>query len=96
MNRIFCVVVAGVTRWLTGTAIGEDYGKVTGIGRGHPNPGIVFGIIGAFLGIYLFPWAAIGAVSSSSLIGAAVLGSMTLVGFARQIRGEFWPSRTVQ
>lgn len=54
MNGIFWILVGGVTGWLTGELIGEKgYGKV--LERGYAKGlDIVFGIIGASLGGYLF------------------------------------------
>lgn len=81
--------MVGVTCWLTGKLIGEKgYGKVL---RGYATNGldIVFGIVGASIGGYLFFWAVIGEGSSFSRYATAILGSITLVGVARQVSARF-------
>jgi len=91
MNILVWVLVAGVTGWLTGKLIGEKgYGEVLkeGYARGLD---IIFGIVGASLGGYLFFWAVIGEGSSFTKYGTAVLGSITLVGFVRQISAGYSP-----
>ena len=54
MNGIFWIVVGGTTGWLTGKLIGEKgYGELlkAGYARGLD---MVFGIVGASVGGYLF------------------------------------------
>ncbi len=89
MNGIFWILAGGITGWLTGKLIGEKgYGKVLG---GYATNGldIVFGIVGASIGGYLFFWAVIGEGSSFSRYASAVLGSITLVGFVRQVSARY-------
>lgn len=89
MNGIFWVLMVGVIGWLTGKLIGEKgYGKVL---RGYATNGldIVFGIVGASIGGYLFFWAVIGEGSLFSGYATAILGSITLVGVARQVSARF-------
>jgi uncharacterized membrane protein YeaQ/YmgE (transglycosylase-associated protein family) len=91
MNGIFWIVVGGTTGWLTGKLIGEKgYGELlkAGYARGLD---MVFGIVGASLGGYLFFWAVIGEGSSFSKYATMVLGSITLVGFVRQVSAGYLP-----
>jgi len=89
MNGIFWILVGGITGWLTGKLIGEKgYGKAL-LGGYAVGLDIIFGIIGASIGGYLFFWVVIGEGSSFSSIATAVLGSITLVGFVRQISERF-------
>ena len=91
MNSLIWILLGAITGWLTGRIVGEEgYGKVLGIGYAK-GLDIVFGIVGASLGGYLFFWAVIGEGSSFSFYGTAVLGSITLVGFARQISAGYLP-----
>ena len=91
MNGIFWLLVGGITGWLTGKLIGEKgYGKALG---GYATNGldIVFGIVGASIGGYLFFWAVIGEGSLFSRYATAILGSITLVGFVRQVSARYLP-----
>jgi len=91
MNILVWVLVAGITGWLTGKLIGEKgYGEVLkeGYARGLD---IVFGIVGASFGGYLFFWAVIGEGSSFSKYATAILGSVTLVGVVRQVSARYLP-----
>jgi len=89
MNGIFWILVGGITGWLTGKLIGEKgYGKV--LGNYATNAlDIVFGIMGASIGGYLFFWAVIGDGSSFSSIATAILGSIALVGVVRQVSARY-------
>ena len=91
MNGIFWILVGGIAGWLTGKLIGEKgYGKV--LGRGYAKGlDIVFGIVGASVGGYLFFWVVLGQGSSFSIYATAVLGSITLVGFVRQVSARYLP-----
>lgn len=96
MNGIFWIVLGGITGWLTGKLIGEKgYGKLLG---GYATNGldILFGIVGASIGGYLFFWAVIGEGSSFSGYATAVLGSIALVGFVRQISAGYLPFSLVR
>ncbi len=89
MNGIFWIFVGGITGWLTGKLVGEKgYGKAL-LGGYAIGLDIIFGIIGASIGGYLFFWAVIGEGGSFSGYATAVLGSITLVGFVRQVSERF-------
>ncbi|MGH7829685.1 MAG: GlsB/YeaQ/YmgE family stress response membrane protein [Candidatus Binatia bacterium] len=91
MNGILWVVLGAITGWLTGKLIGEKgYGELlkAGYARGLD---MVFGIVGASLGGYLFFWAVIGEGSAFSKYATAVLGSITLVGLVRQFSARYLP-----
>jgi uncharacterized membrane protein YeaQ/YmgE (transglycosylase-associated protein family) len=88
MTGIVCIIVGGMTGWLTGTLMGEEgYGKNL-LGVYASSLDIVLGIVGAFFGGYLFFWAVIGEVSSFSTYATAIFGSVTLVGLVRLISGR--------
>lgn len=92
MNGIFWIVLGGITGWLTGKIVGQEgYAKAL---DGYATKGldIVFGIMGASIGGYLFFWAVIGEGSSFSRYGTAILGSITLVGVVRQVSARYSPS----
>lgn len=89
MNGIFWILAGGIAGWLTGKLIGEKgYGKALwgGYAKGLD---ILFGIVGASTGGYLFFWAVIGEGGTFSRYATAVLGSVTLVGFVRQASTRF-------
>lgn len=91
MDGILWILVGGITGWLTGKLIGKKgYGAVLkgGYARGLD---IVFGIVGASIGGYLFFWAVIGEGSSFSKYATAVLGSITVVGLVRQVSAGYLP-----
>ncbi len=91
MNGIFWILVGGMTGWLTGKLIGEKgYGTLL-LGSYASSLDISFGIVGTFVGGYLFFWAAIG---DGALFGiyTAVLGSITLVGTCRLICSRYFRS----
>ena len=91
MSGILWIVLGAITGWLTGKMIGEKgYGEClkAGYARGLD---IVFGIVGASVGGYLFFWAVIGEGSSFSKYATMVLGSITLVGFVRQVSAGYLP-----
>ena len=80
MNLIL-IVVGGLTGWLTGKAV-EVEGRMTVVREGHVID-VIYGIIGAMLGEYLFFWIVIGQGNALSSYATAILGSITLVGAAR-------------
>jgi uncharacterized membrane protein YeaQ/YmgE (transglycosylase-associated protein family) len=85
MDAIFWVLVTGVAGWLTGKLIGEKgYGALRGYTGGLD---ILFGIVGASLGGYLYFWTVIGG-SLFSIIATVILGSITFVGVLRLISGR--------
>jgi uncharacterized membrane protein YeaQ/YmgE (transglycosylase-associated protein family) len=82
MDAIFWVLVTAVAGWLTGKLIGEKgYGALGGYTGGLD---ILFGIVGASIGGYLYFWTVIGG-TLFSIIATAILGSITLVGVVRLI-----------
>lgn len=92
MNGIFWILAGAITGLLTGKLIGEKgYGKFLG---GYATNGldILFGIVGASIGGYLFFWAVIGEGSLFSRYATAILGSITLVGVVRQVSARYSPS----
>ena len=90
MNGIIWVLMVGVTGWLTGKIVGkEGYGNALEGYAGGLD--ILFGIVGACIGGYLFFWAIIGQGSSFSSYGTAILGSITLVGVARLVSARYSP-----
>jgi uncharacterized membrane protein YeaQ/YmgE (transglycosylase-associated protein family) len=95
MDGIFWILVGGITGWLTGKLIGKKgYGEtlLAGYARGLD---ILFGIVGASIGGYLFFWAIIGEGNSFTSYATAVLGSIALVGLVRQISAGYLPFRLV-
>jgi uncharacterized membrane protein YeaQ/YmgE (transglycosylase-associated protein family) len=91
MNILVWVLVAGITGWLTGKLIGEKgYGEVLKGGRAR-GLDIVCGIVGASFGGYLYFWTVIGEGGLFSGYATAVLGSITLVGIARQLSARYLP-----
>jgi uncharacterized membrane protein YeaQ/YmgE (transglycosylase-associated protein family) len=85
MNAIVSTLMGGITGWLTGKLIGEKaYEKL--LLSGYANGlDIIFGIVGASFGDYLFFWAVIGEGGSFTRYATAILGSITLVGVVRLI-----------
>jgi len=85
MNGMLWILAGGITGWLTGKLIGKKgYGETLLAGYAK-SLDILFGIIGASIGGYLFFWMVIGEGSSFSKYATAVLGSIALVGFLRQV-----------
>jgi uncharacterized membrane protein YeaQ/YmgE (transglycosylase-associated protein family) len=87
MNVIVLIVVGGLTGWLTGKAV-EDEGRITVVREGHVTD-VVYGIIGALIGEYLFFWIVIGQGNAFNSYATAVLGSITLVGAARLLTARW-------
>ena len=85
MDAIVSTLMGAIIGWLTGKLIGEKgYEKVL-LGDYASGLDIIFGIVGASFGGYLFFWAVIGEGSSFSRYATAILGSITLVGVVRLI-----------
>lgn len=83
MNVLVRILVGAFTGWLTGKAVGEEgYGKVSRTTHVQVLD-TIYGIVGAFLGDYLFFWIVIGQGGSFSSYATTILGSITLVGAAR-------------
>jgi len=88
MNVAGRILLGAFAGWLTGVAVGtEGYGRVVR-GRHVIILDIVYGIIGAVIGEYLFFWVVIGQGSTLSSYATAILGSITVVGAARLIVGK--------
>ena len=81
MSVIVRIIVGALTGWLTGKAV-EVEGRITVVREGHVTD-VMYGIIGALIGEYLFFWIVIGQGNALSSYATAVLGSITLVGAAR-------------
>lgn len=91
MNGMLWILAGGITGWLTGKLIGKKgYGETLFAGYAK-SLDILFGIIGASIGGYLFFWMVIGDAGSFSRYATAVLGSITLVGFLRQVTARCLP-----
>ena len=87
MNVIALIVVGALTGWLTGKAV-EVEGRINVVREGHVID-VIYGIIGALIGKYLFFWIVIGQGDAFSSYATAVLGSITLVGAARLLAGRW-------
>jgi uncharacterized membrane protein YeaQ/YmgE (transglycosylase-associated protein family) len=92
VNIIVRILVGGITGWLTGKAV-EIEGRVRVVREGHVLD-IIYGIIGAMVGEYLFFWMVIGKGDALSSFATTVLGSITLVGAARLIAGRWRLARS--
>jgi uncharacterized membrane protein YeaQ/YmgE (transglycosylase-associated protein family) len=91
MNGMSWILAGGVAGWLTGKLIGQKgYGETLMAGYAK-SLDILFGVLGAFIGGYLFFWIVIGEGSTFSKYATAVLGSIALVGFARQVSARYLP-----
>ena len=87
MNFIVLIVLGGLTGWLTGKAV-ELEGRINVVREGHVTD-VIYGIIGALIGKYLFFWIVIGQGNAFSSYATAVLGSITLVGAARLVAARW-------
>jgi uncharacterized membrane protein YeaQ/YmgE (transglycosylase-associated protein family) len=87
VNVIIRIIVGGLTGWLTGKAV-EVEGRITVVKESHVID-VVYGIIGAMVGEYLFFWMVIGQGNAFSSYATAVLGSITLVGAARLLAARW-------
>lgn len=87
MYVIIRILLGALAGWLTGK-LADDEGYSRALISGHRQLlDIIYGIIGATIGDYLFFWAVIGKGSAFSSNATAVLGAITLVGLARLIAG---------
>ena len=93
MHIIVRILVGGITGWLIGKAV-EIEGHVKVVREGHVLD-MIYGIVGAMLGEYLFFWMVIGK-RDDALTGFAttVLGSITFVGVARLIAARWRLARS--
>jgi uncharacterized membrane protein YeaQ/YmgE (transglycosylase-associated protein family) len=87
MNVIVRIIVGALTGWLAGKAV-EVEGRTTVVREGHVTD-VIYGIIGALIGEYLFFWIVIGQGNALSSYATAVLGSLTLVGAARLLAARW-------
>ena len=87
MNVIVRIVIGGITGWLTGKLV-EIEGREKVVSEGHVLD-IVYGIVGAIAGEYLFFWIVIGKGNAFSDFATAVLGSITLVGAGRLLASRW-------
>ncbi len=87
MNVIVQIIVGALTGWLAGKAV-EAEGRITVVREGHVTD-VIYGIIGALIGEYLFFWIVIGQGNALSSYATAVLGSITLVGAARLLAARW-------
>jgi uncharacterized membrane protein YeaQ/YmgE (transglycosylase-associated protein family) len=92
VNIIVQVLVGGLTGWLTGKAV-EVEGRLKVVREGHVFD-IIYGIIGAMIGKYLFFWIVIGEGNAFSSYTTAILGSVTLVGAARLVAARWHRARS--
>jgi uncharacterized membrane protein YeaQ/YmgE (transglycosylase-associated protein family) len=83
MNVLFQILVGGLTGWLTGKLV-EIEGRVKVVSEGHVLD-MIYGIVGAIVGEYLFFWIVIGKGNAFSDFATTVLGSITVVGAARSL-----------
>lgn len=83
MNFMVRILIGGFTGWLTGKAI-EKEGRARVVREGHYFD-MIYGIVGAAVGDYLFFWIVIGKGDAFSEYATAILGSITLVGAVRLI-----------
>jgi uncharacterized membrane protein YeaQ/YmgE (transglycosylase-associated protein family) len=87
MNVIIRIIVGALTGWLTGKAV-EVEGRLTVAREGHITD-VIYGIIGALIGEYLFFWIVIGQGNTFSSYATAILGAITLVGAARLLAARW-------
>jgi uncharacterized membrane protein YeaQ/YmgE (transglycosylase-associated protein family) len=91
MSAILWILAGGIAGWLTGKLIGKKgYGESLSTGNAKILD-ILFGVIGASIGGYLFFWIVIEEGGSFARFATAVLGSLTLVGFLRQVSARYLP-----
>ncbi|MBI2359135.1 MAG: GlsB/YeaQ/YmgE family stress response membrane protein [Deltaproteobacteria bacterium] len=96
MSGLIWILMAGLTGWLAGKIFGgAGYGRVL-IGGYAGGLDVVFGIVGASIGGYLFFWAVVGEGGSFNTYANAILGSVTLVGAARLASTKYWPVARVR
>jgi uncharacterized membrane protein YeaQ/YmgE (transglycosylase-associated protein family) len=92
MNIVARILLGALAGWLTGKAAdGERLGKDRSPGRLQLLD-IIYGIIGALVGDYLFFWIVIGR-NSFGHYAASVLGAIALVGAARMLGARVRRSR---
>lgn len=83
MNIIIRILLGGLVGWLVGKA-SETEGSVH-ITRERHRLDVACGIVGAFLGEFLFFWIVMGQGDWFSRYTTTILGAITVVGAARFI-----------
>jgi len=91
MNFITRIIVGGITGWLTGKLV-EIEGRDRVVGEGHVLD-MVYGIVGAMVGEYLFFWIVIGKGNAFSDFATTVLGAIAVVGVARHLAARWRRAR---
>jgi len=89
MSELFWFLGAGGIGWLTGKIVGgRGYGDSFGP---HINSGldVILGIVGAYLGGFVYTWAIRGGGSVFNKFTAAILASVAFVGVTRELRGKY-------
>jgi uncharacterized membrane protein YeaQ/YmgE (transglycosylase-associated protein family) len=87
MNVIVRILVGGITGWLTGKLV-EIEGRDRVVGEGHVLD-MIYGIVGAMVGEYLFFWIVIGKGNALSDFATTVLGAIAVVGVARHLAARW-------
>lgn len=90
MEALFLVFLVGGCGWLTGKIIGETgYGEI--LDRNTTQGlDIVLGVTGASIAGYVFSWAFSGESSLFNKYITMILGSVALVGVARQVSTKYF------
>lgn len=92
MNLIVRILVGGLTGWLTGKAV-EVEGQVRVVREGHVLD-MIYGIVGAMVGEYLFFWIVVGKGDTFSSYATTVLGAIALVGATRLLAARWRLARS--
>ena len=85
MDLIVRIVIGGLVGWLTGKAADDEGYSIARVSTHVKLLDIMYGVIGALVGHYLFFWIVMGKGSAFSGYATAALGAVTLVGLARLI-----------
>jgi uncharacterized membrane protein YeaQ/YmgE (transglycosylase-associated protein family) len=93
VNIFIRILVGAIAGWLTGKAV-EAEGRVKVVREGH-GLDMIYGIVGAFLGEYLFFWMVIGKGDAFSSFATTVLGAVTAVGVARLLVAKIRPRQEI-
>jgi len=89
MSAVFRVLCTAGIGWLTGKIIGgRGYGDSFG---SHINSGldVVLGIVGAYVGGFVYSWAIRGGGSTLNKFTTAILASVAFVGITRQLMAKY-------
>jgi uncharacterized membrane protein YeaQ/YmgE (transglycosylase-associated protein family) len=93
MNAIVWILLGAMTGWLTGKLIGGKGYANQLLGGYTSSLDIFLGVMGAFIGGYLFFWTTIEEGSLFINYATAILGSISLVGACRLISERMAISR---